>query len=219
MEFIELLIKYREEFWIGIKTTLKLTLIIWFLGIFLGSILGILGARHKSIAIPSRVFSFILSGIPALVFLYWLHYPLQGMLEVNIDGFYSTAFALTVINLFIVADLVRNALIEFPKQYITSAIISGFSRREVITQIQFPLIIRQVLPAIVLTQVVMLHSTLFGSFISVEEVFRVAERINSLEYKPIEIFSSLAIFFLIISLPLISLSLYLRAKFRTNFSK
>lgn len=220
MNVFDILFKYRDEFLIGIGVTLKIATLVWIIGIFFGGLLGILGAKNKNIiGLPSKVISFILSGIPALVFLFWLHYPAQNIFKVVIDGFYSTVFALSVINTFLVADLVRNALINFPDQYIISAEVSGFTPREIVWKIQFPLIIRQIMPGLLIAEIVMLHSTLFGSFISVDEIFRIACRVNSEVYRPVEVFSSLAIFFLLISLPIAGVAAWFKNKYSRNLSK
>jgi ABC-type amino acid transport system permease subunit len=65
----------------------------------------------------------------------------------------------------------------------------------------------------------MLQLTLFASLISVEEIFRVAQRINATIYQPVEIYTALAIFFLIICLPLNGLAIYLKKKYTLNLSE
>jgi len=213
-EVFEIIYKYRIEFYIGLTVTLKMTLLIWVIGMSLGSAIGILSAKFKKfIGLPAKVITFFLGGIPVLVFLYWLHYPFQTLLGIQIEGFYTTILALTFINIFLVAEQVRNAVEQFPKDYILSAEVCGFSPFQIIKQIQVPHIIRQILPAIILIQVVMMHSTLFGSLISVDEIFRIASRVNSKIYKPVEVFSSLAFFFLILSLPLTAFSYYIKRKY------
>jgi len=220
MNAFEILSKYKEEFLIGIEVTLKIALIVWLIGLTAGGILGILGAKYKKlIGIPSSTISFVLGGIPAVVFLYWLHYPAQRIFEVVIDGYYSTIFALSLINTFFIADLVRNALFAFQEQYIVSAEVMGFSSREITWKIQIPLILRQIIPSVLITEIIMLHSTLFGSFISVDEIFRISLRVNSEVYRPVEVFSLLAVFFLIISLPIAGIAGWLKKKYSRNLSK
>jgi len=220
MNAFEILSKYREEFLIGIGVTLQIALIVWLIGLVAGGILGVFGAKYKKfVGVPSSTISFILGGIPAIVFLFWLHYPAQRIFEVVIDGYYSTIFALSVINTFLIADLVRNALSNFPEQYIVSAEVMGFSTRDITWKIQIPLILRQIIPSVLLIEIVMLHSTLFGSFISVDEIFRIALRVNSEVYRPVEVFSLLAIFFLIISLPIAGIAGWLKKKYSRNLSK
>jgi ABC-type amino acid transport system permease subunit len=79
--------------------------------------------------------------------------------------------------------------------------------------------LRQIIPSLLSLQVNMLQLTLFASFISVEEIFRVSQRINALIYKPIEIYTALAILFLIICLPLNGLALWLKKEYTRDISE
>ena len=126
---------------------------------------------------------------------------------------------LSIVNIFGVADLVRTALDDFPKQYLTAAKVSGLTKKQTIMNIQLPLIFRQVLPGLLLLQVMMLHTTLFASLISVEEIFRVAQRINAQIYRPVEIYTALGVFFLMVSLPINGFALWFKAKFTRDISE
>jgi ABC-type amino acid transport system permease subunit len=61
--------------------------------------------------------------------------------------------------------------------------------------------------------------TLFASLISVQELFRVAQQINSQIYKPIEIYTALAVFFIAICLPLNLLAYWFKKKYTRNLSE
>ena len=154
-----------------------------------------------------------------MVLLFWLHYPLQAMLNVVIDPFITAAFALSLVNTFGVADIVKGALNDFPAQYVLAARVAGLSSRETLIHIKTPILLRQLSPVLLTSQVTMLQATLFASLISVEEIFRVAQRINSLIYKPVEIYSALGIFFLGVCLPLNGLAMWLKIRFTRNISE
>ncbi|WP_046756579.1 ABC transporter permease subunit [Kordia jejudonensis] len=213
-EVFKILIEYKEDFLIGISVTLQMTILIWVIGILMGTILGVLSSRHpKKIGIPIKFLTFFIGGVPVLVFLYWLHYPAQTILEIQVDGFTTTVFTLSVLNTFLVAEQVSSSVSSFPKEYIVSAEVCGLLPLQIIKEIQIPLIIKQILPSILFIQVVMMHSTLFGSLISVDEILRIASRVNSEVYKPVEVYTTLALFFLIISLPITGFAYYLKRKY------
>jgi His/Glu/Gln/Arg/opine family amino acid ABC transporter permease subunit len=214
MSVFDIIAQYHVGLIQGLIVTFKLAMIIWFFGLLLGGVLGCASARwKKSIGVPARLCSFLLSGIPILVFLFWFHYPMQAILNVVIDPFITAVVALTIVNMFMVADLIRNVLAEFPDQYITAAKVCGLSPMQTLFDIQLPLILRQSIPGLLMIQVNMLQATLFASLISVDEIFRVAQRINSIVYRPVEVFTALAILFLIICLPLNGLALWLKNRF------
>lgn len=220
MTVLDILLTYRREFLTGLWVTVKLCLLIWPIGIVAGVLLGSAGARWKvAIGLPSKAASFVLSGIPVIVFLFWLHYPLQYMLGVVIKPFYTATAALCIVNTFLVADLIRDVLLDFPNQYVMAAKVCGLSNRETVVRVQLPIIARQVLPNVLFVQVGMLQATLFASLISVEEIFRVAQRINSEVYRPVEIYTALALFFLAVCLPLHGLAQFLRQRFTRNLSE
>ena len=220
MSVFNIIFTYKEGLFLGLLVTLKLCLVIWFSGIVIGTLLGYLSAKYRSeIGISTKIIAFILSGIPVLVLLFWLHYPIQAMLEIVIDPFYTAAFALSLINIFAVSEMVRSALNNFPTQYNLAAKVCGLSQKETFIKIELPIIFRQIIPSLLSLQVTMLQLTLFASLISVEEIFRVAQKIISLIYKPIEIYSALAIFFLIICLPLNGLAMWLKYKFTRDISE
>jgi polar amino acid transport system permease protein len=220
MNVWDILTTYYPAFLTGLKVTLELCLIIWLSGLCLGSALALAGVQFpKSVGLPSRGFSFFLGGVPLIVFLFWLHYPVQAMFDVVIDPFYTAAFTLSVVNIFAVADIVRGALIDFPKQYLIAAKVTGLTRNQTIFKIQFPLILREVLPPLLLLQVAMLHTSLFASLISVEEIFRVAQRINAQIYRPVEIYTALGVFFLGVCLPINGIALFLKSKYTRNLSE
>ncbi len=220
MSVWDILVKYQSAFAGGLATTFRLALIVWLAGLLIGSALGVLGAKWKlAIGFPSRFLSFALSGVPILVFLFWLHYPLQTMLAVVVDPFITATVTLTIINTFAVADVIRGVLSDFPAQYVTAGTVCGMTPFQILLYIQLPIVLRQTVPVLLMIQVNMLQATLFASLISVPEIFRVAQQINSQIYKPVEIYTALGLLFLAICLPMNGLALLLKARFTRDFSE
>jgi polar amino acid transport system permease protein len=220
LSVFEILTKYQSAFADGLATTFKLAAIIWLIGLSVGGLLGMLGAKWKlSIGVPSRVFSFVLSGMPILVFLFWLHYPLQAALRVVVDPFITAVVTLSIINVFAVADVIRGVLFDFPAQYVTAGLVCGLTPAQIMLRIQLPIILRQSVPVLLMIQVNMLQATLFASLISVNEIFRVAQQINAQIYRPVEIYTALGLLFLAICLPLNGLALWLKSRFTRDLSE
>ncbi len=219
MNVFEILATYYPAFLKGLAVTMQLALIIWIGGLVLGGALGVAGAKFKPVGVGSRGVSFVLGSVPLLVFLFWLHYPAQAMFDVVIDPFYTASFTFTVVNIFAVADIVRGALNDFPRQYLTAAKVTGLTPRQTLMRIQFPLILRETLPPLMLLQVGMLQVTLYASLISVEEIFRVAQRINAQIYRPVEIYTALGVFFLAVCLPVNGFAYYLKKRYTRNLSE
>ncbi|GAB6040175.1 amino acid ABC transporter permease [Endothiovibrio diazotrophicus] len=217
---LDIILSYKDAFISGVLVTIKLVGIVWSVGILLGFILGVIAAKYSPLLSNiGRGISFVLSGIPVIVFLFWLHYPAQAMLGIVVDPFYTTAIALTAVNVFSVFEIVRSAIINFPKQYTDAAKVCGVKPIIQIIRIEIPIVFRHIIPHLLTAQVVVLHMTLFGSLISVDELFRMAQRVNSQAYKPVEIYSAIGLFFLMLSLPINGIALYLKSKYGRDFSE
>jgi ABC-type amino acid transport system permease subunit len=220
MSVFDILITYHIAFLQGLAVTLQLCGIVWSIGITGGIALGVVSAqRPKSWGRVTQGVSFGFSAIPALVILFWLHYPAQALFDVVIDPFYTASLTLCLVNIFGVGEVVRQAVSDFPAQYLTAARVCGMGTRQIVRHIQLPLLFRQLLPTIMILQVGILHMSLFASLISVEEIFRVAQRINSIIYRPIEIYTALALFFLAVCLPINMLAAWLKNRYTRNLSE
>lgn len=220
MSIFEIIWKYHDAFLHGLTTTFNLAITVWLSGLSLGTILGVFATRWRiTIGLPSRFFSFVLSGMPILVFLFWLHYPLQAMLGIVIDPFITATVTLSILNIFAVADVISSVLSDFPKQYVVAARVCGMTPVQILSYIQLPIILRQTLPILLMLEVNMLQATLFASLISVNEIFRVAQQINAQIYKPVEIYTALGVLFLVICLPINGLALWLKQKYTRDFSE
>ncbi len=216
---LQVLLTYHALFLEGFVTTLKLLGFIMLIGIPFGVLLGIIGGRFsEGVSSLIKGLRFITKVIPVLVFLFWLHYPLQGLLGVVVNPFWTTIIALGIINTIATAHVVTIELEMLPKPYREAGITLGMTPLAVIRHIELPLLMRRVLPQLLLNQAAMLEYTLFASLISVPELFRVAQSINSMVYKPVEIYSLLVLFFFIILAPLHLLISWLQKKYATKYA-
>lgn len=220
MTIFEIFNQYGDAFVSGLTESLKLISLVWLCGLVLGTISGVLGAKFpRFVGRTLATLAFILSGVPIIVFLFWLHYPVQSLFNVVIDPFITATATLSIVNVFAVSEIVRRALRDFPKQYLVAARVCGLDKMQTFTAIQLPLVLRQILPSILTTQVAMLQASLFASLISVDEIFRTAQRINAEIYKPVEIYSCLGLLFLAVCLPLNGFAIWLRNKYTRDVSE
>lgn len=220
MSVFDIIYRHSTELTQGLCVTLALCGISWSVSFILGSILGVLAARFSFwIGIPVRTASILMSGVPAIVFLFWLHYPAQALLGIVVDPFITAATAVSILGVLMVSDAMRTVLKTFPKQYETAGKVCGLNERQILIHIKIPILFRHLLPTFILIAVTLFQMTLFASFISVDEVFRVAQRINSVTYKPIEVFSALAVFCIAVCLPLNLFAQYLSHRFTRDDSE
>lgn len=219
MNVFEILTSYYQALLSGLWVTLELFVLASVCGVVCGVLLGVAGARDRFFGSLLRAGSFVVTSIPILVLIFWFYYPFQTLFSISLDPFTTAVVVLALVNTAAIAELVRVTLEDFPEQYLTAARVCGMSDADMVRKIQFPIMLRQIIPSLLTTQVFILQATIFASLISVPEIFRVTQNINAVIYKPVEIFTSLAIFFLAICLPLNGLAFYLKKQYTRNFSE
>jgi ABC-type amino acid transport system permease subunit len=216
---IQVLLQYHQLLLRGFATTLELLGCIMLIGIPLGVVLGIVGGRYNSsVGSLIKQARFVTKIIPVLVFLFWLHYPLQAIFDIVVNPFVTTIVALGLINIIATAHIIQVELELLPKSYREAGITLGLSKNQVIKHIELPLLLRRTAPQLLLVQASMLEYTLFASLISVPELFRVAQTINSMLYKPVAIYSLLVVFFVLILAPLHLCTKWIEKKYTTQYA-
>lgn len=203
MSLVDIVYEYRQAYLEGLLVTLKLCGVAWVGGLALGSLIA-MGAEWwpRLLGLPVSILSRVTEAIPILVLLFWLHYPIQAASGVTIDPFLTTALLLTVLNSLAVFGVLRRALSGVPLDLVEAAYVCGVDQRRTFWRIKVPLAMRSAVGSITSAQVNVLQLSIFGSLISVGELFRTAQRINAEIYRPVEVYTGVALFFLAVCLPL-----------------
>ena len=213
MSIIEVVSEYRSAYLNGLAVTLKLCVVAWTVGILGGSAIALSTEwLPRAVGWPVQTLSRVTEAVPILVLLFWLHYPVQVALGVTIDPFYTMICLLTGLNMLAVFGILRGAITEVSAELIEVARVCGVGRERIFWRIKFPLALRSALGPLTSAQVNILQLSIFGSLISVEELFRVSQRINAQIYQPVQVYSGLAVFFLAVCLPLNLLARYFQRR-------
>lgn len=218
---LDIIIQYQDAYLRGILGTLKLACLTWIIGITLGGFLGAASYFNSNILSKLiRILHYLVSSLPVIVVLFWFHYPAQAIIQLSINPFYTSLFVLSLINILAISVVVEHGFLQINKGYLDVAKSYGIPNKAITGKILIPMVIRNVLPAVLTSQMTILHMTIFASLISYEELFRVTQQINSVVYKPIEVYTILALFFILISFPFILLTKRIKenAKFKVDYN-
>jgi polar amino acid transport system permease protein len=216
---ISVFVEFQQLFLQGFLTTLKLLAAIMLTGIPLGVLVGVMGGRYSKVIFHVvQSLKFFTKIVPVLILLFWLHYPFQALLGVVVDPFWTTVLALGFVNMVGVGFLVQSELGLLPRSYSDAAMTLGMNKYEIIRHIELPILLRRMTPGILLNQASILEYTLLASLISVPELFRVSQTINSMIYDPVSVYTIIVFFFMLILLPLHLLIIFLDKKFKVEYA-
>lgn len=183
----------------GCVMTVELTVIT----LVMGTVLGILFAlmRLSSNVVLSQISNFytwIIRGTPMLLQLFFFYYGLPSV------GIRMTPFQAAVIGLGLnsgayMAEIIRGGILSIDKGQFEAAKALGFSYTETMQKIILPQTFKVIIPPVGNEFITILKDTSLVSTIAMVELMRSAQQMYASTFKPIEIFATAAVLYLIMT--------------------
>lgn len=219
MTAFEILGQYPEALFNGLLVTIALYGVSVVCGATFGFLLSTavkpFSFGHFLIAMLSR----IMAALPVLVIMFWAFYSMPPLTGLILSPFWTAAACLTLVHSFSIWQIVDDARQNFPSQYLQTARVCGLTPIQILLYIQFPIMLRLLVPRVLDQHIVIFQTTILASLISVDELFRAAQRINSEIYQPTVVYSAMALVFVLILVPALLLSDLLRSRWNRDWSE
>lgn len=195
--------------------TLELMLLSFVLACVLGMIVALM--RISSIKVISgvaKVYIGFFRGVPVLVILYWIYFALP---ETGYDFLVISSYTAAVIGLGIhggafLAEVFRSGIEALHKGQMEAALTLGMTPAKSMRYIILPQALRIVLPPIANYAVGLLKDTALCSIIAAPELMLRAKDLASSSFLPMHAFVLAAIFYYLMSFPLMRGVEYLEVK-------
>lgn len=189
---------------IALLTTIWISLGSIILGTVVGVLAGTLSLTSwQLLAWFSKVFIELFLALPALVLLVWLYYSLPLLVPGFIlDGQTCAILGLGLSLSAFVADILRSGINSIPRGQIEVAYCTGMSRLQTVQYILIPQVFRKSWFPLMGQYITTYKFSTLASVIAVPEILHTANSIIAQTYRPIEIYSTVAIMFVVTVLPL-----------------
>lgn len=189
------------------------TLLISSLALVFSMVLGVfiaLGRLSGSrlISFPSATYVEIFRDTPVLVQLFWVYYVLPILLGIRIDALTAAIIGLTLHSTAFLGEIYRAGIQTVPVGHSEAAKVLGLSRTHTFLRIVLPQAVRNVLPPMVNNLVDLIKLSSLASVFAVGEITRKATELSASTFRPLEIFTFVALLYFLICWPL-SLSIRL----------
>ncbi len=174
------------------------------LGTVIGVLLGVLSLISLNlISCIARLFIELFLALPVLVLLVWLYYSLPLMIPgLVIEGQSCAILGLGLSLSAFVAEIIRGGINSIPSGEIEVAYCTGMSRFEAIRYILIPQVFRESWPALMGQYITTYKFSTLASVIAVPEILHTANSIIAQTYRPLEMYSAVAVMFIITIIPL-----------------
>ena len=144
----------------------------------------------------------VVRNTPILVQLLWVYYVLPIVFDISIDAFTACVIGLTLYSSAFIAEIYRAGIQSVPRGHREAAQVLGLSPLDAFVRIVLPQALRATLPPLAANFVQLIKFSSLAAVISVSEVTRRGMELSSSTFRPLEIFTFIALVYFIICWPL-----------------
>lgn len=185
----------------GVPWTILLTICCVLISNVAGFLISLLGlARQRGARILYRCYVEVFRSIPPLVSIFWVYYGLPILIGVGLEPFPAGMLALSLYGSAFMAEIFRGGVQSIARGQFEAAHTLGLGYLDTMRFVIFPQALRRALPAIGNQLVITLKMTSLVSVIGVSEVLRRGNELAVTEYRPLEIYTFVALQYLVLVL-------------------
>ncbi|WGS01334.1 MULTISPECIES: amino acid ABC transporter permease [unclassified Bradyrhizobium] len=197
-----ILAKYSHLFWLGLGWTIAYTLGTIILGTLIGLIVGMLRLRRIPV-IDWLLIAYIeaFRCTPLLVQIIWFYYAFPVVIGVNIPAHVAAMSVLSLYGGAFYAEIVRGSIESVPVGQWDAAKALGFRGWPLMRLVILPQALKPMMAPYVNQSVTQLKNTSLVSIIAVPDLVYNATLINADTYRPLEVYTIVALIYFAILFP------------------
>jgi His/Glu/Gln/Arg/opine family amino acid ABC transporter permease subunit len=202
----------------GFRFTIELSIAGFALGVVIGLVLALLGrSQNPIVQALIRGYLSLLRAIPTFVLLLWIYYALPVILQSlhpdiaalpilstlsNLSARTAAVVTLALSSGAFLSEIFRAGIESVPKGHVEAALALGMTQSQTMRRIVLPQALRRMLPPTASQFVQTVKDSALASTIGFRELTRRASELQNITFRPLELYTFLALEYLIIILAL-----------------
>lgn len=203
----EFLIKYIPLLWSGTIYTLGFTLLTIILGLIVGLLIALLRISGlRLLSAPLIIFIELFRCTPVLVQLIWFYYAFPIIAGVDLTPVLAATLALSLYGGSFYAEIIRGGIISIDRGQWDAAQAVGMRHSQVLGKVVLPQAFRRMVPPLVNQSILQLKNTSLVSVLAVPDLLYQGQAIAAATYRPLEVYTVIALIYLVLLFPLTRLA-------------
>jgi polar amino acid transport system permease protein len=200
-QFLKIL-AYWPDFIRGVGVTIRLALFSASLGLVLGLALALMKySEYRTLYWPSYAYIEFFRTTPPLVQIVWLYYGLPLMTGYDLGAFGAAAVALGLNMGAFYAEIFRAGIVAVHKTQWQAARVLGLPMTDTLRFVVMPQAIRNILPPMGTTTMLLMKDTALASAIGTPELLRIGQLVALETFRPVEALTLVAILYFSVTYP------------------
>ncbi|MDR6433590.1 amino acid ABC transporter permease [Brucella pseudogrignonensis] len=194
---------FLEKYWPlllqGTIETIKMSLIVTFLGFLLGALCAVASiSKYRFLRIIVAIYVEAIRNTPLLIQLFLVYFGLSS-LGLKFSAQASALIGLTINVGAYSSEIIRAGLQSINKGQLEAADTLGLNRLQMLAAVMLPPALERVYPSLVSQYVLLMLATSVASQISAEELTGAAARIQSMTFRSFEVYLVILVIYLLLS--------------------
>lgn len=211
------LFNYSPKLIQGIFITIIISIFSLILSLVFGIILTLFrNSKFLPFVYFSKIYVLFIRNTPLLVQIFLFFYVLGTAFNIE-NRYFLSPVILSIFSGAYISEILRSGLKSIDSRQIETSISLGFNKFQTLVYIIIPQLIRIIIPPLAGQFISLIKDSSLLSVISISEITKTVEEINSLNFRVIENYIILAIIYLILTIPIYYLSRYLEKRFSLGY--
>ncbi len=213
----QLIWDFRQVFWRGIEVTVMLTWWALLIGLALGLLLGLMrSSRLVFLRWPAAIYVDVFRATPILVQLVWIYYALPILLGLQMGNITAACVGIGLHAAAYIAEIFRAGIDSIDRGQSDAAKSLGMGYGQAMRRIILPQEVRRMVPPFINEFATLMKLTTLGSVLAVNELLHEAENLINNTYRPLEVYTAVAVLFGLMIYPFIWLSQRLEQRWKKS---
>ena len=134
----------------------------------------------------------VVRATPQLMVIFWIFFAVPAMTGHKVPAWTAAIVSLSLIAASYLAEVVRAGVQSVPRIHTESGLVTGLTRVQIFSSIVLPQALRNMIPALIATLVMMFKTTSLIYVVGITDFFRAVILINNREFEPVALYTTLA---------------------------
>jgi His/Glu/Gln/Arg/opine family amino acid ABC transporter permease subunit len=135
----------------------------------------------------------VVRATPQLMVIFWVFFAVPAVTGHKVPAWTAAIISLALIAAAYLAEVLRAGILSVPSIQIESGLATGMTRAQILSSIVLPQALRNMIPALIATVIMMFKITSLIYVVGITDFFRAVILINNREFEPIALYTTLAV--------------------------
>ena len=198
---------HRDMLLAGFVGTLKIAAVAIAMGVVLGIVLAALRlSGRRWLALPALWFIEFYRNTPPLVHFFWAFYALPVLIGVSLDPYVAAVIALSTQSGAFFAEVFRGGVVSVERGQWEVARAIGMTAPQALRRVVLPQAMARMVPPFIERSFELIKTTALASTLAYSDLLYQAMQVNSITFRPLEVYTVVAAIFFLTLLALSTLA-------------